>query len=319
VGSLRAHKVTAVTRQRKRVLQQSLDFLPLHERSAPTGRVSFAATLWFPVFCLLHMDDSGNRGHTNRRASDNEEPLTVTIEPSRQKYSYEAKQYRLDRARYRLEKKAYCTAHWTMVFLIIYTGLTLIVAVMSIISGFAAKKSADTATNQLELTLRPWVFVKDAKVVSPLTFDKEWAHVTFEITLHNSGLTPAVNAVISPKLYPLPLIETAKRPIERLCDATSYANSSTGLLLFPNTDSPPQTLTFGMSKGEIADNTHDGVLVITPLICVLYRPTFRKDGAGYSSGIQYALWPTIWPDKTTSLPANQLPLVRNGFFGEDAQ
>lgn len=200
----------------------------------------------------------------------------------------------------------------------VYAAYTIKIYCANQKSADAAKSAADTAASQLELTQRPWVFVKDAKVASPLTFDKDGAHVTFEITIHNSGLTPAVNALILPKLYPLPLIESARPPVERLCDATSYASSTTGLLIFPNTDSPPQTLTFGISKKEVGDNTHSGVLVITPFICVLYRPTFRKGGPGYSSGLQYSLWPTIWPDKTTSIPVNRLPLVRNGFFGEAA-
>jgi type II secretory pathway component PulL len=85
----------------------------------------------------------------------------------------EAKKYALDHRRYRLEWKAYRAARLTLLFLIVYTGLTLIVAYQSIRSADATKKSADTAASQLELTQRPWVYVKDAEVASPLVFDKD--------------------------------------------------------------------------------------------------------------------------------------------------
>jgi hypothetical protein len=76
----------------------------------------------------------GDGGHTDAGAADNAEPIMVTIEPQvKNKHSYEAKNYRLDRARYRLEKKAYCAAKWTMIFLIAYTALTLVVALTSVI------------------------------------------------------------------------------------------------------------------------------------------------------------------------------------------
>ncbi|HXM61836.1 MAG TPA: hypothetical protein VN950_13345 [Terriglobales bacterium] len=85
---------------------------------------------------------TGNKGERRRKDGDpanNAEPLIVTIEPqTKSKYSYEAKQYRLERARYRLEKKAYRATHCTMVFLIVYTGLTLIVAIMSVIQAIVA-------------------------------------------------------------------------------------------------------------------------------------------------------------------------------------
>jgi hypothetical protein len=216
------------------------------------------------------------------------------------------------------ERKVYekVVSTFTLAFVAAYTIITIFIFCESKRSADAATNAADTTARQLELTQRPWVFVNDATVVSPLTFDKDGAHVTFEITIHNSGLTPAANALIVPRLYPLQLIESPKLPIERLCDATSYISSSTGLLIFPNTDSPPQALTLVMSKKEIEDNTHSGGLDITPFICVLYRPTFRKDGPGYPSGIRYSLSPTIWPDKTTSIPANQLSLIRNGFLAK---
>src|SRR5438874_8471211 len=42
-------------------------------------------------------------------------------------------------------------------------------------SADAATSAADTASHQLELTERPWVYA-DAQIAGPLTFDKRGAH-----------------------------------------------------------------------------------------------------------------------------------------------
>lgn len=103
---------------------------------------------------LRNADDKDNSSGNDGDRSGNAEPLIVTIEPqTKNKYSYTAKQYRLDRARYRLEKKAHGAAHWTMIFLMISTGLTMIVAVSSILATVVAKKQATLMRQQLVGTL----------------------------------------------------------------------------------------------------------------------------------------------------------------------
>jgi len=121
----------------------------------------------------LHEDSSDVNNQTgssnkDRRAPDNAEPLTVTIEAAtKNKYSYEAKQYRLDRTRYRLEKKAYCVAKWTMVFLIVYTCLTLFVAIASIIAAGAAQESTRQAREQFLSSIRPRVWLTPNTLKGP--------------------------------------------------------------------------------------------------------------------------------------------------------
>jgi hypothetical protein len=200
--------------------------------------------------------DGGNRRQTNRRASDNAEPLTVTIEPSSKKqYSYEAKQYRLDRTRYRLEKKAYCAAHWTMTFLIIYTGLTLIVAVMSIITGFAAKESADTAARQLEMTDRPWVAV-DVSITSPLAYNDKGVEVEFSFTPKNIGHSPAQNVLIDPQLLPIFMGDDVREIQKNICDSAAKAQSRMPrYVLFPE---EPYTQPFGLSMSSESIIAHWG-------------------------------------------------------------
>jgi hypothetical protein len=188
-------------------------------------------------------------------------------------------------------------------------------------SAEAAKSAADTAARQLELTERPWVFVKSARVVSPLVFSGGGASVVFEIVLKNVGPSPATDVLLSPRLYLMPLKEDAIRPVERLCNNKIPSGVSLpGLTLFPGADSPPQRMSVGLTEEDIKKSTSWGIISITPIICVAYRPTFNPD-ARYYSGIQYPLWPTIWPKNMrpgSSIPINKLPMNRNGFFGEVA-
>jgi hypothetical protein len=131
-------------------------------------------------------DFEGGR-RKNGDPADGTEPLIVTIEPqTKGKHSYEAKYYRLDRARLRLEKEAYRTARCTMIFLIIYTGLTLAVAAASIVSAYAAKRSADTATKVMHIDDRAWImFIWDV----PHPSDQDLLVVTSHMV--NYGKTPA--------------------------------------------------------------------------------------------------------------------------------
>ncbi len=86
--------------------------------------------------------------------ADHEEPITVTIEPSvENKNSYKSKEYRLNHIRYRLEKKLFDiqTFRWrkkkrsipffTLIFMVIYTVFTSIIAVESIVSTNSAKNA----------------------------------------------------------------------------------------------------------------------------------------------------------------------------------
>ena len=209
-----------------------------------------------------------------------------------------------------------------LVFLIVYTVFTGLMYRANRQAAKAAESAANTAARQLELTERPWVSIEDARVTSPLTFGPDGAHVGIEIVLRNSGASPAVEVSITPKLYLLPRQEGTPRPVDRLCNNNIPPGISLpGLTLFPNTDSPAERYDVTLSKEEMITSAHGGpIVVITPVICVAYRPTFNPE-ARYYSGIQYLLWPTIFLDKMTrgsSIPIDKLPLSRNGFFGESA-
>lgn len=272
----------------------------------------------------LHTSDAGYEEYSpddDADAAEKEGDILSAIKAIQDADSLgEAKKYALDHRRYRLEWKAYRAARLTLIFLVAYTGLTLVVAYQSIRSADATKKSADTAATQLELTQRPWVYVKDAEVASPLVIDKDGAHVTLNITLHNSGPSPAVGVSLVPRLYVFPAQESTIPPVERLCDAHNYFGPGIthGLMIFPNSDSPLQSMTVTLGNNEIMNGAHHGVIMYSPFICVLYRPTFRDTGPGYSSAIQYSFWPAIFVGKTAVIPQSALYMQRTGFFGESA-
>ena len=210
--------------------------------------------------------------------------------------------------------------------LCVYAGYTIKIYYANKEAADAATLATNTAVRQLELTERPWVFVKDARVVSPLTFGANGAQVEFEIVLRNSGHSPAVEVFLYPQLYLLHGEEGTIPPVERMCvNKVPKGESRPGLTVFPETDSAPQKITVGLSRKEMADASQhppgvSTIAGITPIICVWYRPTFNPD-ARYYSGIQYLLWPTIWPDKMppgSSVPITSLSLDRNPFFGEVA-
>jgi len=143
-------------------------------------------------------DHKGDSCHENGDPADNTEPLIVTIEPqTKYKYSYDAKQYRLDRARFRLEKKAYCATHWTMIFLIIYTGLTLIVAVASVISAISTTTSANAAEKSMKIAYRARVSING---LGPSVYEQNGKKFFFEdgrvrmnSEVPNVGPFPATN------------------------------------------------------------------------------------------------------------------------------
>jgi hypothetical protein len=146
--------------------------------------------------------DANHKGDSRQKKSDpanNAEPLIVTIEPqTKNAHSYEAKDYRLERARFRLDKKAYRTTHWTMVFLIIYTGFTLVVAISSIIATWFAYKQSTLMHQQLVGTMSAIVVLQEPRVTNDQATNKELlvmqlvnrghvispeAHITFEIAI----------------------------------------------------------------------------------------------------------------------------------------
>jgi hypothetical protein len=204
--------------------------------------------------------------------------------------------------------------------LVAYTTITFWMYRANKEAADATKQAADTTARQLELTERPWVSIQNARIVSPLIFHQDGAHVAFQVVLRNTGPSPAIDVSISPILYMLPTKEKGPRPIDRLCNnqGSTAQNTGTGSMLFPNADTIQQ---FHVILGwkQMKSSAKNGIIVITPVLCVDYRPAFKQ--ARYYTGIQYSFWPAIFIDRMkpgSSIPRDKLPLERIGFFGETA-
>jgi len=170
---------------------------------------------------------------------------------------------------------------------IIYTIYTAKMYDANYTAANAAKSAATTAANQLELAERPWIFIKDAKLVRPLVFDVNGASTELQITLRNSGPSPAVNVLIHPILYRMPSQEGSEPPVEKICHGKGGKFMPLGMNVFPG-DSPPQNFIINISKEDLLspDGGANGIVVVTPIICVAYRSTFNTRST-YFSGIQY--------------------------------
>lgn len=93
------------------------------------------------------------------------------------------------------------------------------------VAAQAAKKSADTAASQLELTERPWM---DASLIitGPLTIDQDGAHLSAQITLENVGHSPAVKGDVQVKMFANFLEHPDSRKVrEELCKEVEGASA----------------------------------------------------------------------------------------------
>jgi hypothetical protein len=85
-----------------------------------------------------------------------------------------------------------------MIFLVIYTGFTLAVAVSSVVATIYAKRSAvaaenasKTASDTLIATNRPWVDLTPS-ISGPFTVDDQGGHLPITLSARNVGHSPAV-------------------------------------------------------------------------------------------------------------------------------
>jgi hypothetical protein len=208
---------------------------------------------------------SGERRSRSRRAADNAEPLKVTIESAaKQKYSYNAKQYRLDRSRYRLEKKAYCAACCTMIFLIVYTVLTGILALFSV-------KSNGTAKETLMRSQRPWVANDEGATLTIDKVEDDSVSGSFTFTAKNFGPSPALNVgqTIYPFVRTLPDASEFEEAKKKACGGAFTTSSIAGDSIFPQ-----QTHTYTTSGAFYVAGINPKYTTILIEGCIAYRDQF---------------------------------------------
>ena len=102
--------------------------------------------------------------------------------------------YREQGKTYSLQKRTFWVGALTLIMLTLYTWYTAKMYSANKKSADAATKAAkaaehaaDIAAAQLELTERPWIVADIVGITSPLTFDKEGAHIVVEFTVKNTG------------------------------------------------------------------------------------------------------------------------------------
>jgi hypothetical protein len=163
-------------------------------------------------------------------------------------------------------------------------------------SADAAKKAADTAASQLELTERPWVDA-DVSLEGPLTFNVNGGTLPIKITLRNSGHSPAQNTSVS--VLPLMGSETIKaagyRP--KACQNAVVMMQQAGITLFPGINLGQQNAInfnkddiekFKASKefpGSNFSKLPDAILSPSFLVCIVYKPTFNGASLYHTSYI----------------------------------
>jgi hypothetical protein len=102
-------------------------------------------------------------------------PADSAIPPSRKTCkTYEAKQYALDKLRYRSENKAFCIGRWTVIILAIYTGLTGYQSCQAKRTADATVKAAEAAEHQINDTAanfradqRAWIGIQSMALKLP--------------------------------------------------------------------------------------------------------------------------------------------------------
>jgi hypothetical protein len=158
-------------------------------------------------------------------------------------------------------------------------------------SADVARSAADTAANQLVLTERPWVKIKQ-RIISPLTFNLGGrasgipvAMIKIEDTIENVGATVAVNVLSWEDVIPVDLdhsIRTARARQREYCDAQRHPNPQglSGYTLFPHDPSIGQS-TVGPQMPNVAAATIrnesglNGKVAFVLVGCVWYRSSFE--------------------------------------------
>ncbi len=155
----------------------------------------------------------------------------------------------------------------------------------------AISGQARIAEQQLELSERPWIKVKNS-IVSPLTFDVGGraggvpvATMTIDDTMENVGQTVAVDVLSWEDVIPVDTdhsTRTARARQKQWCDANRHPNPKglSGYTLFPHAPSIQQS-TVGPPMTKVAEATIrsetglNGKVAFVLVGCVCYRWSFE--------------------------------------------
>lgn len=152
----------------------------------------------------------------------------------------------------------------------------------------AAKKSADTAVDQLEIAQRPWIDAS-VRVVGPLTFNANGVTMPLRVTLANVGHSPAIASV----QHELNVLNGTRLmgivEIRRFCTSSAVTNEVGAI--FPGKEVEPNVIYAAeASAADIAESSKhfSGALVATVVFCIAYHSGFDPR-ASYYTGMSFLI------------------------------
>lgn len=266
------------------------DFITATKKIHADVRAILAA-LHLIVNDVKAIHEQHSAGNDHAKTDEKHQVIRVPRSMKDQVGAYDAKQYALDKLRFRMEKNAFCVGTCTLVIIAIYTGLTAYQSHQSKRSAdaaetaaHAAKSASETTASELELAERPWV---DAitTVDGSFSFDINGANVPLKLTLRNTGHSPAVRVGIWPVMFFGANIANASAFRDKACEDAPKMQSM-GITLFPSAAPFEQQYTVSLSKEEIekgkASNQFPGskfgevILSPTVAVCIAYRSTYDQ-------------------------------------------
>jgi succinate dehydrogenase hydrophobic anchor subunit len=169
---------------------------------------------------------------------------------------------------------------------------------VTILIWCANKKSAETATKELELSQRPWVSMEHITVISPLVFDSNGATTTISYDFTNTGHSPAIDGEdLFDFMVPFAATPSPVAKRDDLCKGAGDISGrihARGIGQFSKTFFPgqPQPMTFKISwnindiKKAMVDipkkifpestNPLPTNFMPTMIVCIAYRSSFTK-------------------------------------------
>lgn len=186
---------------------------------------------------------------------------------------------------YRLNRKVFWVSFGTLLGLLAYTVVTYCLLRQTKRSADTAQEVAHIASNQLELSERPWV---NASIYldGPLSFNQNGALLPLKWTLTNTGNSPALYTSVEALVFIDRAGANTNADRMRTCDAATMTIAkfpNDGVALFPKTVFIGGEK-IGIGKEDIrkgADQYGGGNyrnFIVNPavIVCVAYKAQFAK-------------------------------------------
>lgn len=282
-----------------------------------------------------HKNAISEHGKAAKQASD--EPLSVVATPSTPVTISKQDESKKYEPVWKVIKNGFEIAG--IIAVVVYAILTYFMWHEMQETSKAAKKSADSAQAQLELTDRPWLTITFTPESPGFVFEKDGsAHISLRAHIKNVGRS-AANSIVVPLNILLASDSNGmfREPVKRqreLCEKTAKrpaSDTALAIVLFPGDSDENQIFGVGISRDDIKTKYLRSDLpapkdMLLPIIygCADYR--YGTSGKDHQTGFIYEVqWidrkmpPNIYPIKAIrinkSVSANDVVLQKYGFGG----